>query len=205
MDNLSASLWKSAKEEVEVPRSNALDVASYILGRDRNLTTLQLQKLVYYAQAWSLAWDGQPLFDDRIEAWQNGPVVPRLFNAHRKRRWVSQVDGGSADRLSPADKAKIDAVLDFYGEYSADDLVRMTHEDAPWVEAWGDRAPEESGSAPVREQTMRHFYTVQQLMGAPAPKRPESQVAEAPLDVAMDEAGRQMRKWRSTLDWLAVR
>lgn len=188
-----------------MPRSSALDVASYIISRDRSITTLQLQKLVYYAQAWSLAWDGRPLFDDKIEAWQNGPVVPRLYSAHRRRRWVTTIDGGHVDNLSPADRAKIDAVLDFYGKCTADDLVRMTHEDAPWAEAWGDRPADAWGNDPVKEQAMRRFYTVQQLMGTPGPKKPGTQVADAPLSAAMDEAGRQMKKWRKTLDWLAVR
>ncbi len=44
------------------------------------LTNLRLQKLLYYAQAWSLAMRDKPLFDDRIEAWPSGPVVPSVFD-----------------------------------------------------------------------------------------------------------------------------
>ena len=66
------------------------DVARYILERlapDRfgdRVTAWKLQKLVYYAQAWSLVWDEVPLFPERIEAWANGPVCPTLYQPKGK-------------------------------------------------------------------------------------------------------------------------
>ena len=40
------------------------DVAKYILDKKGQLTTMKLQKLLYYTQAWTLAWDDKPLFDE---------------------------------------------------------------------------------------------------------------------------------------------
>ena len=40
----------------------------YILEKKGRMTTMKLQKLIYYAQAWSLVWDERPLFDEKIEA-----------------------------------------------------------------------------------------------------------------------------------------
>lgn len=60
-----------------------VDIAEYILERQGPMTTMKLQKLVYYSQAWHLAWDGEPLFEARIEAWANGPVVPELHALHK--------------------------------------------------------------------------------------------------------------------------
>ena len=51
------------------------DVVRFILEQKGSTTAMKLQKLVYYCQAWSLVWDEQPLFKERIEAWVNGPVV----------------------------------------------------------------------------------------------------------------------------------
>jgi uncharacterized phage-associated protein len=51
------------------------DVAEYILEKVGETTAMKLQKLVYYSQAWHLAWTEQPLFKDKIEAWCNGPVI----------------------------------------------------------------------------------------------------------------------------------
>ncbi|GHU69931.1 hypothetical protein FACS1894184_14690 [Clostridia bacterium] len=43
------------------------------------MTNLRLQKLLFFAQGWSLVIRGVPLFDDPIEAWQYGPVVPTVY------------------------------------------------------------------------------------------------------------------------------
>ncbi|MDY6802276.1 MAG: DUF4065 domain-containing protein, partial [Cyanobacteriota bacterium] len=53
-----------------------MDVAAYILKKLGPLSAMKLHKLLYYSQAWSLVWDEQPLFSERIEAWANGPVIP---------------------------------------------------------------------------------------------------------------------------------
>ena len=52
--------------------AGALDVAEFIRGEVPNLTRMKLHELVYYAQAWSLVWDGAPMFVERIEAWERG-------------------------------------------------------------------------------------------------------------------------------------
>ena len=49
--------------------ASVLDAAAYMLQRCGPMTTWKLQKLVYYAQAWSLVWDDDALFDEEIEAW----------------------------------------------------------------------------------------------------------------------------------------
>ena len=42
--------------------ADVFDVAAYILKKKKALTSMKLQKLVFYAQAWSLVWDEKPLF-----------------------------------------------------------------------------------------------------------------------------------------------
>ena len=44
------------------------DVAQYILERLEQTTTIKLEKLVYYAQAWHLVWEDTPLFKSRIRS-----------------------------------------------------------------------------------------------------------------------------------------
>ena len=41
--------------------AGVLDVAQYIRGEAEKLTSWKLHKLCYYAQAWSLVWDDEPL------------------------------------------------------------------------------------------------------------------------------------------------
>ncbi|WP_063047116.1 Panacea domain-containing protein [Nocardia pseudovaccinii] len=47
---------------------------------DAEVTNLQVQKLLYYAQGHSLATSGRPLFDEPIEAWAEGPVVVDVYH-----------------------------------------------------------------------------------------------------------------------------
>lgn len=181
----------------------AADVAAYIL-RSGPREALELQKLVYYVQAWSLAWDGSRLFRDRIEAWPKGPVAPELWRKHRNLPLVRQV-AGEPDRLSPRDRATIDAVIAFYGGMGSSRLVGMTHEDKPWQDARGELQPGARTSALIPEEAMRRFYSSQAILGAPAPKKPAEAAVEAPLGQTLDVANRLIKDWRSTLDWLAAR
>lgn len=100
------------------------------------MSAVKLQKLVYYAQAWSLVWDEKPMFDERIEAWANGPVVPALYERHRGRYLVAKNDiGGDCRQLSPEAEATVDAVLKFYGDKDPQWLSNLTHMEAPWLQA----------------------------------------------------------------------
>ncbi len=56
--------------------TRALDVLKHINETSLRLGEVQRQKLLCYVQGWSLAWDGVPMFKDRIEAWKMGTVVP---------------------------------------------------------------------------------------------------------------------------------
>ncbi|MER2250664.1 type II toxin-antitoxin system antitoxin SocA domain-containing protein [Methylorubrum podarium] len=44
---------------------------------------LKLQKLLFYAQAWWLAYNHSELFDEEIYAWPWGPVVPSIYSQFR--------------------------------------------------------------------------------------------------------------------------
>jgi uncharacterized phage-associated protein len=44
-----------------------------------SLDQMKLQKLIFYAHAWSLAFDKGPLFENDFEAWAWGPVVRDVY------------------------------------------------------------------------------------------------------------------------------
>src|SRR5690625_848393 len=106
--------------------TTAADVAAYINTQTRVTGRVQLQKLLYYVQAWSLAWDGSPIFDDEIEAWEKGPVVRAVYDGHR----------GDISRVSEDARRTVDAVLKFYGRFYGSALIERTHSEKPWQESW---------------------------------------------------------------------
>lgn len=121
----------------------AQDAARYFLAiNDEDagdlISHLKLQKLCYYAQGFHLAIYEEPLFNERIEAWQHGPVVPDLWQEY------ARYGGGSIEKPSDMDFAPyseeaqelLNEVYEVYGQFSAWKLRNMTHDEAPWAEAW---------------------------------------------------------------------
>ena len=137
--------------------TTAHDVAAYILDRLGPLRSMKLEKLSYYAQAWSLAWHNAPLFDEPIEAWGKGPIVRALWNRHKGmdvvRKW-----NGHPGRLSGGQRKTVDRVLSFYGNISGDDLSALTHSERPWIDARQGLGDNEPGTETITHEAMKDFY-----------------------------------------------
>lgn len=138
--------------------ANVLDVASYILEQRGEMTTWKLQKLIYYAQAWSLVWDDDVLFEEEITAWANGPVVRALYEAHKGQFKVTDIPGGDFRNLSANQKDTIGSVLDFYGPKSAQWLSDLTHMEEPWQRARVGLADGERGGKIIPKQHLAEYY-----------------------------------------------
>ncbi len=134
------------------------DVASYIVNKQGAMSAMKLQKLCYYAQAWSLVFDDAALFSQKIRAWANGPVVRELFEVHRGKYTVDAWPRGDSSHLSPAQRATIDAVLDAYGGRSGQQLSVMTHRERPWIEARDGLSATERSSKEISLATMADYY-----------------------------------------------
>ena len=106
------------------------------------ISNLKLQKLAYYAQGLYLALHNEPLFAESIEAWTYGPVVPSLYHQYK--------DYGSGCITPPTDfdvsvltdqaRDVLDEVYQVYGQFSGWKLRDMTHEEAPWQEAYAKKS-----------------------------------------------------------------
>ena len=140
--------------------TSVFDVANYILKKTGPITSMKLQKLVYYSQAWSLAWDDKPLFDDEFEAWANGPVCQKLFQVH-KGCFLLPVDFFSSKATSDLEPCEIDTiniVLNDYSGMEPHELSNLTHNERPWIEARGDTPPGMHCSNVIDKETMRDYY-----------------------------------------------
>lgn len=140
--------------------AKAKDVAAYILHRRGPMTAMKLQKLVYYSQAWHLVWDEHPLFDEQVQAWANGPVVPELYAAHRGRLRLAEHDtlGGDRTALTASEQETVEAVLDAYGDKSAHWLSELTHRESPWRDARVGVEDGARGNAVIEQSAMYEFY-----------------------------------------------
>lgn len=134
------------------------DVAAAVLQRTGTIDTFKLEKLVYYCQAWNLVWEGRPMFTARIEAWANGPVIPKLYRQHRGSYSVSTWPSGDPSRLDPPEAETVDIVVDFYQKYSGWELANLTHREAPWLDARKGLAAGERGNVEITPAAMLEFY-----------------------------------------------
>lgn len=132
----------------------ALDIANlYVqLANDipnDSIDNLKLNKLCYYAQAWTLARLGYPLFDDPIEAWKYGPVIPAVYNAFKAcGRMPVYEPTYSFDeaRLSSEELSLLTDVYLTYGKYSSTGLIEKTHEaGSPWRQVYKEQENNQIG------------------------------------------------------------
>ena len=135
---------------------NVLAVANEFLlkeeGTQSRLTAMHLQKFCYMAHGFTWALLDEPMTSDRIEAWDYGPVYPRLYDALRKygsepipsliyqNNWADseRVRGKIVqDEFSEREHKIIDTVWADYGEFEAFQLSTLTHEDdSPWAKVY---------------------------------------------------------------------
>lgn len=149
--------------------ATAIDTARYLIhlafwqdadDADDTLCNMRLQKLVYYAQAWHLAATGRPLFADRIEAWEHGPVVRSLYKQFKSHGLAIPASEGTVPSdLSTQDREFIKMVWDRYKDFSGTALRNRTHREKPYIDAWAKRDPgDHYPNIEITQEAMRDFF-----------------------------------------------
>lgn len=122
---------------------SVIDVAKYIIlyckQHGYSISNLKLQKLLYFVQAQFLVTLGRPAFNEEIEAWDFGPVVPEAYQ-HFKIWGSAEIPGivanGAAEKIYIEDQRVMDEILEECASYSASYLVEITHHQSPWIDAY---------------------------------------------------------------------
>ena len=122
--------------------ASAFDVAEYLLSKadieeGDGMTHLKLQKLLYYCQGFALAILKRELFEEKIEAWPHGPVVPDVYYKYSyfKNQVIEDYETSGIQNLTDDEKELIDAVYEVYGGNSASKLRNLSHSESPWQDA----------------------------------------------------------------------
>jgi uncharacterized phage-associated protein len=154
----------------------SLDIALYFLNRvDREagdtISALKLQKLVYYAQVWSMVLRNQPLFPEAIEAWKRGPVVRPVWERYQDYRAAAIPQ--PEEPLPDFDSSEIEVletVWHRYGELSAHQLSELTHAEPPWQIARQGLDSSERSSNPLSLEDMKTYHASESPWGSFSPK-----------------------------------
>ena len=96
----------------------------------------------------------KPCFKEKIEAWDFGPVVPEAYHEYKHYGsgnipeitsyfentndsfWKIRRKRVNKNNILNDDKKLIDQVVDRFSESSAIELVELTHDQAPWKDAY---------------------------------------------------------------------
>lgn len=144
----------------------ALDVANFFIdianknpdADKQEMTNLRVNKLVYFAQVWSLVLNDKPLFDETIEAWQHGPVVPSVYQAFKKyqKEGITEPCGQYSHLQFTSDEIDLltDIILN-YDQYSSWKLADLTHViGGPWDAVYS----EDKSHIPITQESMKNYY-----------------------------------------------
>lgn len=143
-----------------------VDVAAYIADRKGIMATMQLQKLCYYAQAYSLVETGKPLFSEDFQAWVRGPVSPTLFDCHRRKFFVDRGDF-HGNPLTSDEKKICDWVLNKYANLTGNQLSFIAHSEKPWLDQRQGMQAWERSHNRITKRAMHDYYSTHGFVTEP--------------------------------------
>jgi len=134
----------------------ALNVANSLLQRgfaeDISITPMKLQKLIYFVYRDYYQQTDVPLFSERFETWQYGPVVRsvydrfKMFGGRHITKYAFESDGKTVyiidEQASKTLKIIIDNIWNKYKYYNGSSLSAITHQDGgAWKKANDTKSP----------------------------------------------------------------
>ncbi|HYI71433.1 MAG TPA: type II toxin-antitoxin system antitoxin SocA domain-containing protein [Skermanella sp.] len=143
------------------------DVTDYLLSKEikangKGITNLDVQKILYFAQGWHLAINGERLFQEELRAWVHGPVVPEIyFRLAQYEKYpipVTEVRGDPVRDLPEAVRNFLDQIWTKYSALRTGKLVDLTHEQAPWRNARGNTEARQKSEEPLSSSDMMEFF-----------------------------------------------
>lgn len=163
------------KNKIELEFNNmysVMDVARYVINysneKGYKITNLKLQKLLYFIQAIFLTNKDYQCFEERIEAWDYGPVVPDVYKEFKKygsssiptissysvfneETWKIEEHTVDSNLICEEDRILIDGVIDHFSNKTANDLVNLTHKQSPWRDVYKKWSNEEITPESIKE------------------------------------------------------
>lgn len=141
--------------------ANVYDVADFFVrianqSEDDQMTNLKLNKMLYFAQGAYLARTGRPLFDNQIEAWTFGPVVPEIYRKYKicGKNAISSEEDIDRSLFSEDEFETLLDVMREYGRYTGAALVSLSHKPGtPWKDAFT------RGDEVIRRDDIQAYFT----------------------------------------------
>ena len=158
---------------------SAKAVANYFLSKHRKsgITPLKIQKLVYIAHGWYMAFYEDPLIDNEFaEAWEYGPVFPSLYHEFKHRGKLAinalatdvklDVSNSKLTKTTPRieesnkqTRELLDRIWEVYGKLTGIQLSNMCHQPgSPWHNTRHDPERKNAINADIDDHEIREHY-----------------------------------------------
>ena len=155
---------------------NPKDVVKYLLYRysfdGEPITNLKMQKLLYYVYVWNLVLNKERCFEEKFQAWPNGPVLPSVYQNLKfygaaplgtdflevKTPTLEEYEATLKKSLGDDLVNVIDQVYEKYGIRTAFELVALTHNELPWTKARKDLDGSEKTTNEISDTDILKFY-----------------------------------------------
>lgn len=160
----------------ELQKLDSIFLSEYILETGGPMSHLKLQKLLFYIDAFHLAYFNQGIIGDCFEAWLHGPVSRRVYETVKGQSVLftdvayheengKENPSQSISRLITKDQLElVKEVVEEYGKLSALKLESLTHSEAPWIAARQGYAVADRCNVAISKDLTRVYYK-EQLYG----------------------------------------
>ena len=174
--NIFGGQQESVKEGGQHMSYDVLEICRYVIKYSNDMgygvSNLKLQKLLYFIQVTWVVRRHASCFDEDIVAWDFGPVVPRAYREYKsyggmdiytrdkywyedpKNPWNSRWIAYPECTITDQDKDLINKVVDHFRGYSATSMLRLTHQQSPWIDAY----KKGNGTVITNESLWEYFH-----------------------------------------------
>ena len=131
------SLGKTKQIEFIEGKSKMYNVALYIISKLKEVDSLALQKIMYFANLLSNNFLNNYLITEESESWKFGPVYKDIYDCfsyygYNKIDYEELLKDNKID-LDDNEKKFLDVIIKDFGYYSGGILREMTHLTDPWI------------------------------------------------------------------------
>ena len=110
--------------------NNLKNICLKLMKNNEKITNLRLQKFLYFIQVFCLIKYDTPAFNEKIEAWPYGPVVPEAYFAYK--RMELRLNVNEPIILDEKIEIAITQVTEMFSGWNDFSIVDLTHEYSIW-------------------------------------------------------------------------
>ncbi|QEA34767.1 Panacea domain-containing protein [Weissella soli] len=127
------------------PTAVANYIVEYANGKNKTITNLKLQKILFFVQAAFLTEQDSSLMDVKFSRWQYGPVAKDVYFNFKDRGAQPIIEKAEVlntndftfsvpelGKIKEETKANLNNYIDNLLSYTARDLVQETHDESIW-------------------------------------------------------------------------